>query len=176
MPRPVLVSVPFLHGIVASRVWNLAAGVISQMTTRGMEALLVVTFAIALAQKACARNCNEPAVHTQILLSASSSWDGQPYQSYPSGQPELTVLKITLAPHTRLEWHSHPMPSAAYIVAGKLTLERRRDGKTQGFTAGHAVSETVDTFHRGVAGSEPVVLIVFYAGRTGMPLSHRPHP
>ena len=114
MPQLVLVSVPFLHGIVASRVWNLAAGVISQMTTRGMEALLVVTFAIALVQKACARNCNEPAVHTQILLSASSSWDGEPYQSYPSGQPELSVLKITLAPRTRLEWHSSDAKCCLY--------------------------------------------------------------
>ena len=57
------------------------------------------------------------------------------------------MLKITLAPHTELEWHSHPMPSAAYIVAGELTLERKRDGKKQRFTAGQAVSETVDTFH-----------------------------
>ena len=137
-------------------------------------ALLVVTFAIAQVQKANARDGNEPAVHTQILLSASSSWDGAPYQSYPSGQPELSVVKITLAPRSRLEWHSHPMPSAAYIVAGELTLERKKDGKKQRFTAGQAVSETTDTVHRGVAGNEPVVLIVFYAGRLGMPRTQLP--
>ena len=125
-------------------------------------------------QKAGARENNEPAVQTQILLSASSSWDGEPYQSYPSGQPELSVLKIILAPHTQLEWHSHPMPSAAYIVAGELTLERKRDGKKQHFTAGQVISETVDTLHRGVAGNEPLVLIVFYARTTGMLLAHRP--
>jgi quercetin dioxygenase-like cupin family protein len=73
-----------------------------------------------------------------------------------------------------MEWHSHPMPSAAYIVAGELTLERKRDGKKQRFTAGQAVSETIDTFHRGVAGNDPVVLIVFYAGRIGMPLTQLP--
>ena len=66
------------------------------------------------------------------------------------------------------------MPSAAFITAGELTVERRKDGKKQLFTAGQALSDTVDTFHRGVAGSEPVVLIVFYAGRAGMPLTHRP--
>jgi hypothetical protein len=66
------------------------------------------------------------------------------------------------------------MPSAAYIVAGELTLVRKRDGKKQRFAAGQAVFETVDTFHKGVAGSEPVVLIVFYAGKTGMPLTDRP--
>ena len=65
------------------------------------------------------------------------------------------------------------MPSAACIVAGELTLEsdRKRDGKKQRFTAGQAVSETVDIFHRGVAGREPVVLNVFYADCAGMPLT-----
>ena len=62
------------------------------------------------------------------------------------------------------------MPSAAYIIAGELTVERRKGVNKQRFTAGQAVPETVDTFHRGVAGSEPVVLIVFYAGSPGMPL------
>jgi hypothetical protein len=28
---------------------------------------------------------------------------------------ELSILKITVPPHTKLEWHSHPMPSAAYL-------------------------------------------------------------
>jgi quercetin dioxygenase-like cupin family protein len=110
-------------------------------------------------------------MQSKTLLRASSSWDGEPYKSYPSGQPELSVLKITVAPHTQLEWHSHPMPSAAYIVSGELTVERRKDGKQQRFTAGQAVSETVDTFHRGVAGNEPVVLIMFYAGSPGLPLT-----
>ena len=66
------------------------------------------------------------------------------------------------------------MPSAAYIVAGEVTLERKRDGKKQRFTAGQAISETIDTFHRGVAGNDPVVVIVFYAGSLGMPLTHVP--
>ena len=153
--------------------WDLVVGVIEQMSTRSMGTLFVLTFAITLVQKANARKNHEPAVQTHTLLSATSSWDGEPYQSYPSGQPELSVLKITLAPHTELEWHSHPMPSAAYVVAGELTLVRRKNGKKQHFTAGQAVSETVDTFHRGVAGSEPVVLIVFNAGRLGMPLTQR---
>jgi len=127
-----------------------------------------------LFQQTIAPTNDQPFVRSETLLHGSASWDGQPYESYPSGRPELTVLKISLPPHTQLEWHRHPMPSAAYIVAGELMLERKKDGKKQRFTAGQAVSETVDTFHRGVAGNEPVVLIVFYAGSPGMPLSgHR---
>ena len=57
-----------------------------------------------------------------------------------------------------------PIPNAAYIVAGELTLERKKDGEKQRFTAGQGVAETVVTFHSGIAGEGPVVLIVFYAG------------
>jgi len=174
MPKIVLGSIPFLHGIFDNRLWALVGCAIPQMTTRSMQTLLVATFVITLTWKDGPRESNQPGVQMQILLTASSSWDGEPYRSYASGQPELSVLKITLAPHTQLEWHSHPMPSAAYIVAGELTLERKRDGKKQHFTAGQVVSETVHTFHRGVAGSEPLVLIVFYAGSRGMPLTDAP--
>ena len=117
-----------------------------------------------LFQRTIAATNDQPSVRSETLLRSGASCDGQPYESYPSGRPELTILRISLLPHTQLGWHSHPMPSAAYIVVGELTLERKKDGKNQRLTAGQAVSETVDTFHRGVAGSQPVVLIVFYAG------------
>lgn len=140
----------------------------------GEPMLLIGMLLSMLFQRTIAATNDQLPVRSETLLHSSASWDGQAYESYPSGRPELTILKISLPPHTQLEWHSHPMPSAAYIVAGELTLERRKDGKKHRFTAGQAVSETIETFHRGVAGSESVVLIVFYAGSPGMPLSgHR---
>ena len=175
MPKPVPVGILVLHGVTDNRLWDLIVNVIAPISMRSVETLLLAIFAITLVQRVTAQENHQRVVQKQILLSASSSWDGALYQSYPPGQPELSVLKIILAPHTQLEWHSHPMPSAAYILAGELILERKRDGKRQRFTAGQAVSETVDTFHRGVAGSEPLVLIVFYAGSEGMPLTQHPH-
>jgi hypothetical protein len=86
----------------------------------------------ALLREATAGENRQRAVQSETLLRSGSSWDGEPYKSYPSGQPELSVLKITLAPHTELEWHSHPMPNAAYIVSGELTLERKK-GKEAAF-------------------------------------------
>ena len=158
---------------MAIQLWALAGGVIPQMTTRSMQTLLVATFAIILVNKASARESNQPAVQMQILLTASSSWDGEPYDAYPSGQPEISILKITIPPRTKLAWHSHPMPNAAYIVTGELTIERKKDGKRRHFTAGQALPETVGTLHRGISGNEPVVLIVFYAGSRGVPLTQR---
>jgi quercetin dioxygenase-like cupin family protein len=143
----------------------------AQMSQKSVAALLIATFAFTLLHKATAGENRQPAVQSQTLLRASSSWDGEPYKSYPSGRPQLSILKIALAPHTELEWHTHPIPNAAYVVAGEITLERKRDGKKQRFVAGQAVAETVDTFHRGIAGNEPVVLIVFYAGSPGVSLT-----
>ncbi len=41
----------------------------------------------------------------------------------------------------------------------------------QHFVAGQAVTETVNSVHRGITGTEPTVLIVFYPGAPGLPLS-----
>ena len=109
-------------------------------------------------------------IQTETLIQSTSSWDGTPYTSYPAGRPQITILKITIAPHTALKWHSHPMPNAGYILSGELTIEKQ-DGTKQHFAAGQAVTETVNSVHRGITGAEPTVLIVFYPGTPGMPLS-----
>lgn len=109
------------------------------------------------------------AVESRTLVQATSSWDGTPYRSYPSGNPQLTILRITIPPHTALEWHSHPVPSAGYILAGELTVETKA-GKSKVFHAGDAVAESVNVVHRGISGNEPTVLIVFYAGTPSLPL------
>lgn len=121
MPKLVPGGISFLHGVADNRLSDLIVNVIVSISRRSGETLLPVTLAIILVQTGAARE-NRPPVQRRILLSASSSWDGEPHKSYPPGRPALSIVKITIAPQTRLEWHSHPMPSAAYIVAGELTL------------------------------------------------------
>jgi quercetin dioxygenase-like cupin family protein len=106
----------------------------------------------------------------KTLIQTTHAWDGTAYKHYPAGQPQITVLKITIPPHTVLKWHAHPMPNAAYILSGNLTVEKP-DGARSHFVAGQALAETVDEIHRGFTGNEPAVLIVFYAGTPGLPLS-----
>ena len=114
---------------------------------------------------------NTPAIQKEVLSSGSTSWDGTPYIAYPAGAPELSVLKITIAPHATLPWHSHPIPNAAYVVSGELTVEKQSTGEKKVLTAGQVLPELVGQIHRGTAGDAPVVLIVFYAGTKGTPLS-----
>lgn len=110
----------------------------------------------------------------ETLIQSTSSWDGTPYKAYPPGQPQITVLRITLPPHTTMAWHSHPMPIAGYILSGELTIEKR-DGTTKQFVAGQAVAETIESIHRGTTGATPVVVIAFCPGTPGVPVSQGGH-
>ncbi|MFT3742282.1 MAG: cupin domain-containing protein [Gammaproteobacteria bacterium] len=113
---------------------------------------------IPLTQKAVSQLCSQ----------TDHSWDGVKYSVYPSGQPEITVLKIKIPPHTILPWHTHPMPNAAYIVSGTLEVEDK-NGLRKTLHPGDVLAEMVNTAHRGITHNQAVEIIVFYAGVTGMP-------
>src|SRR5271168_2290102 len=107
----------------------------------------------------------------EILLQSTQSWNGKPYTHYPTGQPELTTIRLTIAPHTVLPWHEHPVPNSVYVLSGTLTLHDRASGKTKVVHAGEAVGESVDDVHRGESGDGPTVLLITYAGTPGVPTS-----
>jgi quercetin dioxygenase-like cupin family protein len=123
---------------------------------------------IVLAQESVAKVAT---AQRETLLQTTQSWNGKPYTRYPTGQPQLTTLKVTLAPHTSLPWHSHPIPNAVYVISGTLTLRDRASGRTLVVHQGQAVGESVDDVHRGEAGDEPAVLLITYAGTPRVPTS-----
>ena len=110
-------------------------------------------------------------VTSEVLLDTTTSWDGTPLPAYPQGQPRVTVLQITVPPHTRLAPHYHPIINCAVILSGSLKVVKD-DGTSLTLNAGDAVSGLVGTIHYGVnEGEVPVRLIVFYAGTETSPLS-----
>ncbi len=108
---------------------------------------------------------------TSVLLSSSQAWDGTIYRAYPAGQPRLTLLKIRIPPHTTLDWHSHPIPNAGYVLSGELQVETRDDRQKVLLKRGDALAEIVGGVHRGKTTDQAAELIVFYAGNTTLPLS-----
>ena len=130
---------------------------------------LLALLVVAIPMGACAADPAQATADT--LLQTSSSWDGVEYDRYPAGQVEISVLRITIPPHTALPWHTHPMPNAAYVLSGELTVEKAEGGATKRIAAGDVLPEVVNARHRGFTGDTPVVLLVFYAGVKGMPLS-----
>lgn len=92
--------------------------------------------------------------------------------SYSGGAPaQLTGAIVTLAPGDSTGWHTHSIPVAGYLMSGTLTVQYQ-NGEERVFQAGEGVIEVMDLPHQGInAGSEPVRLVVFYAGAPGVPLS-----
>jgi quercetin dioxygenase-like cupin family protein len=135
--------------------------------------LAALAIGMTLASASFAQQQPAAGIKVETLLKTDKSWDGTRYQSYPSGQPQLSVLKIEVPAHSVLPWHTHPMPNAGYVLAGEITVEKE-NGEKQTVRAGQVLPETVGSVHRGVTGDSPVTLIVFYAGAEGMPLSQHP--
>ena len=114
---------------------------------------------------------SEPQNEVEQILQTTQAWDGTAYKNYPTGQPQLTVLRIKVPPRTALHWHYHPVISVGYVLSGELTVEKRATGERTTFRAGQALPETVGTIHRGFTTDGPVELIVFYAGQAGVPIT-----
>jgi len=91
---------------------------------------------------------------------------------YPNFQnSEVTISKITLQPGQSTGWHKHTFPVFAYVLKGNLTVELENH-KTLQFSENSSFSEVIETFHNGInKGKEDVVLIAFFMGEKGKPLS-----
>ena len=110
-------------------------------------------------------------IEVEQILQTTQAWDGTAYKNYPTGQPQLTVLRIKVPPHTALHWHYHPVISVGYVLSGELTVEKQATGERSIFRTGQALPETIGTIHRGFTTESPVELIVFYAGQAGVPIT-----
>ncbi|WP_323118314.1 cupin domain-containing protein [Burkholderia alba] len=118
-----------------------------------------------------AQTASAAPIDAKVLLQATHAWDGTPYRAYPSTRPEVSVVRYTLPAHAVLPWHTHPSINVGYVVSGHLSAVRKQDGKRISLGPGDVVPEMVDVSHRGETGSEPVEMIVFYAGTPGTPLT-----
>ncbi|ARF52596.1 MULTISPECIES: cupin domain-containing protein [Pantoea] len=116
-------------------------------------------------------NASASEIKAVTLLKSCQAWNGQHIDAYPQGQPELTVIRLTLPAQTALPWHTHPMPNAAFVLSGTLVVEDKETGEQQTFQAGEALNETINSAHRGFTLESPAELIITYAGVKGQELT-----
>jgi quercetin dioxygenase-like cupin family protein len=140
-----------------------------QMKSLSKHAIMAIAAGIFAMNAQAQDSPNPEAAVSTVLLKTDRSWDGVNYDRYPVGQPELTVLKFVIPPHTILPWHTHPMPNVAYVISGTLNVESVDGHHHTTLHAGDVLPEMVQTVHRGWTGDTPVELIVFCAGAKGMP-------
>lgn len=128
-------------------------------------------FALVLCLAVSASAHDIDSVHVQELAKTTRSWDGQTLPEYPAGQPEITILHITIPAGATLDIHKHPVINAGVLIQGELTV-RTEYNEVLHLKAGEAIVEVVDKWHYGTnPGSEPAVIIVFYAGVTDLPVT-----
>ncbi len=110
-------------------------------------------------------------VTVEVLAKSTTSWDGSVLPSYPKGKPEVTILKIDIAPGVKLPLHEHPVINAGYLVSGELTVVTQ-DGEVLELKAGDTLVEVINKWHYGInKGDVTAEIVVFYAGVEGEPLT-----
>jgi quercetin dioxygenase-like cupin family protein len=133
-----------------------------------------ICLVLALANDVWAREAI--GVKVDVLVKSSASWDGRALPDYPEGQPEITILRITIPPGVQLPLHEHPVINAGVLLRGELTVVTR-DDKTLHLQAGDAIVEVVGKWHYGRnEGNEPAEIIVFYAGLQDTPITIKESP
>ncbi len=136
--------------------------------TRETVRNFVILSVLVLIQFSCAtEEANHSSISVKELVRTSKSWDGKSLVPYPQGQPEITILRISIPAGSRLETHSHPVINAGVLVSGQLTV-KTTDGKVLRLKAGDPIVEVVNTLHYGInEGTVPAEIVVFYAGIVG---------
>ena len=91
---------------------------------------------------------------------------------YPNFEnDEVTILKVIIPPGKSTGWHKHVIPVFAYVLKGILTVELENN-KTLQIAEGKSFAEVFNTYHNGMnKEKQDVVLIAFYMGEKGKPLS-----
>jgi quercetin dioxygenase-like cupin family protein len=132
---------------------------------------LTVSLCLALLLASAVQADDPLGISVSVLIKTGSSWDGTPLPAYPSTKPEITILRITIPAGAALPLHYHPVINAGVLLSGELTVITQ-DNKTLYLKAGDPIVEGVDKLHYGKnTGNIPAVILVFYAGCKGTPIT-----
>ena len=85
----------------------------------------VILLALVLTTTAWAHD-GGTGITVDALAKTSFSWNEAALPAYDQGIPEVTILKITIAPKTELPLHQHPRYQCRGIVEGAVN---RCDGR-----------------------------------------------
>ncbi|MGR5276014.1 cupin domain-containing protein [Vibrio rotiferianus] len=137
-----------------------------------MKPIQTATIALALTLgSAWADNHLPDSVEAEVMLKTTTSWDGAELPSYPQGQPEVTIVKITVPKGVQLPMHQHPVINAGIVLKGEITVTKK-SGEKITLKAGDAIAEVVEQWHFGAnTGDDPTEIIVFYAGVKNEPIT-----
>ncbi len=144
--------------------------------TKSCVRIIAFAAAVLISTPACTavRDSSVPAdasPSVTVMSKDTRSWDGNLLPAYPEGQPEVTILRMSIPPGAALKIHEHRAINAVVLTGGRLSVVTT-DGKTLELQAGESFIELVNTWHYGLnPGTVPTELIIFYAGAAGEPIT-----
>lgn len=131
---------------------------------RKLTALLLLAAMFASGCASVAPSAAQAPFASQLLAKSGHSWDGSKLPEYPRGVPEISIVRIQIAPGAQLPLHRHPVINAGVLISGQLTVVTD-EGKTLHLKAGEPIIEVVNRWHYGKnEGTVPADIIVVYAG------------
>ena len=146
------------------------------MTMRITLFLRLASFSLLSVLAGCASGvghgvAGQQAIVVTKLVQSTNSWDGKRLPAYPVTQPEITILRISIAPGARLPLHFHPVINAGVLLSGQLKIETSNGAVLQ-LKAGDPIIEIVNMAHYGINdGAVPAEIIVVYAGTVDQPVT-----
>lgn len=147
-------------------------GIVNRTGRKQIQAMRLLLIAlISLNSAAGPAFAHGAGAAAEVVEKTTRSWNDNLLPAYPEGQPEITLLKITIPPHSRIPWHKHPVINCGYLLQGELRVTAD-DGKVLHMKEGDPIPELVEQWHYGEnPGDEPAVILVFYAGIGGSPIT-----
>jgi len=131
------------------------------MTLRTLLTFLTSTFLLFSCGKEKPASGNPV---SELVAESYLSWNGDSLPAYPEGKPKITIVKVTIPPHSTLPNHYHPVINAGVLLSGELTVVDVK-GNVLEMKAGDPIIEVVNTIHHGInKGDVPAEILVFYAG------------
>lgn len=136
-----------------------------------MKHLFLLLFTFIFLTLLPAQQAYNKGVKVETMLKTDTTAIGQKIVFPSSANDEVTIAKVTLPPGTSTGWHKHARPVFAYVVSGVLKV-RMQNGKVNEFLPSSTFAEMINTLHEGFNDTTTdVVLIAFYLGEKGQPLT-----
>lgn len=136
-----------------------------------MKHLFLLLFTFFFLTLLPAQQAYNKGVKVETMLKTDTTAIGQKIVFPSSANDEVTIAKVTLPPGTSTGWHKHARPVFAYVVSGVLKV-RMQNGKVNEFLPSSTFAEMINTLHEGFNDTTTdVVLIAFYLGEKGQPLT-----
>jgi len=110
-------------------------------------------------------------IRAEVLVKSTTMWNGTLLPAYSTGQPEISIVRVTIPPRQALPMHYHPHATAGVLLSGQLVVHSVT-GESRTLSAGDGLIELVNQEHAGAnPGDEPAVILVVYAGIAGEPVT-----